>query len=116
MFGNWFRAFLAGKRGVPVWGLLLAGATAAIITGAIAWPRKKPVEWIQFHKEKGGRIVGVLVKPQRVPKSVLQTLPDTRTKAPCAEGQIKQLADRHGLFRAWEANPHLCYTAGDVGY
>lgn len=115
----WFRLkqFLSRSVSIPLWLLLLIAVLALGIGGAVWWlgPDQRP--WLEVLKDKDGNIVGLHVEARKIPRDVLAQLPSPGDNRPLRNPtEIKALAERYELYQSWEANPHLCFDAGDIAY
>jgi hypothetical protein len=104
----------AGIR-VPVWRSLALGLVGVAVLFMLWWALRSK-DWLEVHRDNEGHMAGFVVDPQRIPKEVLDSLPNPQDVRKLDKTQLKQLAEATGLFQSRKVNPHLVFDAGVIDY
>ncbi len=99
------------------WPLLLIATIGLSVSGIVWWLFQGQRSWLEIHKGKDGVVEGLHVSPQKIPQDILARLPSPDDNTPLRDPvRIKALAEKYGLYQAWQSNPHLRFDEGVINY
>ncbi len=117
MFWPKLKTFLLAKIPVPVWLFVALGGVGLLILAIILWPASQKHDWLQILVDDQGRIDGLIVHAERIPREVMEELPSPFDRKIMADReQIRQLAQAKGLYEDRRVNPHLIFDDGVINW
>ncbi len=112
------KTFLLGKVPVPVWLFVALGGVGLLILAILLWPASaKSREWLHILVDDQGRIDGLIVHADKIPREVLEELPSPYDRKIMTDRKlIQQMAQAKGLYEDRRVNPHLIFDDGVISW
>lgn len=112
------KTFLLAKVPVPVWLFVALGSVGLLILAILLWPASaKSREWLHILVDDQGRIDGLIVHADKIPREVLEELPSPYDRKIMTDRKlIQQMAQAKGLYEDRRVNPHLIFDDGVIDW
>lgn len=103
------RIFWTKRRKVIIYSASALVVMGALVSALLFRGHKASYDWLEIERGVDGRIVSLWIDPGAIPKETLRSLPRVEDKKKLAKQEVKELAEKYGLFDTRSVNPHLVF-------